>query len=93
MSSQLYENTLSVEVDASDWDSYTGGIKSTCGTGKTNHAVQVVGMYRDSDTSGYWYLRNSWGTSWGDKGYMYLKMFDNLCYITKSPIHTSAEKY
>jgi len=31
---------LSVAIDATDWNTYTGGIKSQCGT-NVNHAVQV----------------------------------------------------
>lgn len=32
----------------------------------TNHAVVVVGY---NDNGGYWIVRNSWGTGWGDNGY------------------------
>jgi len=39
------------------------------------HAVVCVG-YNDNlsqnGITGYWIMRNSWGTSWGDKGYFYL---------------------
>jgi uncharacterized repeat protein (TIGR01451 family) len=58
------------------WNSYGGGIFSTdessvCGGG-TNHGVVLVGW---NDSQGVWYLRNSWGTSWGESlagggGYM-----------------------
>lgn len=34
-----------------------------------NHAVIIVG-WDDNNGDGYWFLRNSWGTRWGDKGYM-----------------------
>jgi len=33
------------------------------------HAVLCVGY---NDIEGVWIMRNSWGTSWGDKGYFYL---------------------
>ena len=35
------------------------------------HAVLAVG-YKDDATSGFVTCRNSWGESWGDKGYFYL---------------------
>jgi len=27
----------------------------------------------------YWIVRNSWGTSWGDNGYVYIKIGNNMC--------------
>jgi len=33
------------------------------------HAVLVCGY---DDAHQWWIVRNSWGTSWGDKGYFYL---------------------
>jgi C1A family cysteine protease len=35
------------------------------------HAVLVCG-YNDNLINGMWIVRNSWGSSWGDKGYFYL---------------------
>jgi hypothetical protein len=35
----------------------------------TNHAVAIVGY---DDAGGYWWVRNSWGTGWGDNGYFKL---------------------
>ncbi|MBX9694561.1 MAG: hypothetical protein K2Z81_19395, partial [Cyanobacteria bacterium] len=55
---------LSVCVDASSFNTYTGGIMKTCG--KTiNHCVQAVGV--DASTEGYWKVRNSWGPDWGEE--------------------------
>ena len=38
----------------------------------TNHAVSLIGWNDNgnADTDGYWILRNCWGTSWGEDGYM-----------------------
>ncbi|CAI5995015.1 unnamed protein product [Closterium sp. NIES-64] len=43
---------------------------------EVNHAVVVVGFnYTGPDLKGsYWIIKNSWYTTWGDRGYMYLAM-------------------
>ncbi len=54
------------------WYSSEIGIFSTnessqCGSDGTNHVVNLVGW---NDAGGYWILRNSWDTWWGEDGYM-----------------------
>jgi C1A family cysteine protease len=41
--------------------------------------VQAVGI---STTGGYWKVRNSWGTSWGESGFIRLAYGDNTCGLT-----------
>jgi C1A family cysteine protease len=57
---------LSICADASSWSTYRGGIMSHCGQ-SINHAIQVVGV---NSEEGYWKVRNSWGTGWGESGYI-----------------------
>lgn len=45
---------------------------SACGT-EINHVVLVVGY---NSAGGYWIIKNSWYSTWGDKGYLYLPMLD-----------------
>lgn len=52
---------------------FTTNEASTCGSSKINHAVILVGWGTDSTYGTYWILRNSWSSSWGDDGYMYIK--------------------
>lgn len=52
------------------FQNYTGGIFQTNECTQVNHAIVLVGW---DDTYGYWILRNSWGTSWGESGYMRIK--------------------
>merc|ERR1719399_1729472 len=58
---------LSICVDAESWSSYTGGIMKVCGN-SVDHCVQAVGI--NTGSNGYWKVRNSWGTSWGEDGYI-----------------------
>lgn len=37
-----------------------------------NHAVVLVGWDDNVGTNGAWILRNSWGSGWGEEGYMYI---------------------
>ncbi|XP_036425184.1 cathepsin O [Colossoma macropomum] len=72
---------LVVIVDATSWQDYLGGvIQHHCSSRHANHAVLIIGY----DTTGevpFWIVRNSWGTSWGNGGYVYVKMGDNMCGI------------
>jgi len=77
---------LSVCVDAETWSSYTGGILSKCGT-SVDHCVQAVGI----DTSaGYWKVRNSWGTSWGESGFIRLSYGSNTCAVASDANYAGA---
>jgi len=78
---------LSVCLDANNWNSYTGGVMSVCGQ-SVDHCVQAVGV-DTSGTSPYWKVRNSWGTSWGESGYIRLAYGANTCDITNDPTWVS----
>jgi len=76
---------LSVCLDASSWNSYTGGIMKTCGK-SVDHCVQAVGV----DTAGgYWKVRNSWGTKWGESGFIRLSYGSNTCDIANDPTYVT----
>ena len=50
--------------------SYKSGILSlaSCPVKRVDHAIVVVGY----DANSNWKILNSWGTTWGDNGYIYI---------------------
>lgn len=72
----------SITVGASPWHDYKSGIltHANCPSGSTNHAVIAVG-YNKNGNKPYWIVRNSWGTSWGENGYVRMSYGENTCAI------------
>jgi cathepsin F len=70
---------LSICVDAEPWQDYTGGIMmaSDCGS-DIDHCVQLVG-YDMTQSTPFWIVRNSWGTDWGENGYIRLQYGQDTC--------------
>ena len=73
---------VSVAIDASspEFQLYSSGVFSNataccpnCGPNSLNHAVTVVGFSVAGPTP-YYIVRNSWGSSWGDAGYINIAM-------------------
>ena len=69
---------VSVAIDASHMQFYHHGIydEPKCSSKALNHAVLAVGY-----GPGYWLVKNSWGTKWGEEGYIKMKRGGNQCGI------------
>merc|ERR1712156_441000 len=77
---------VSVGIHASDsWQHYHEGVfdEEDC-NGILNHGVLVVG-YGTNEEGDYWLVKNSWGKTWGDQGYIKMsRNKDNQCFIASS---------
>jgi len=83
----LYQQTssssggpVSVCVDASSWQYYTGGVLTSCGD-QVDHCVQLTGYANYGQSGAYWIVRNSWAADWGINGYIYIEIGQDLCAI------------
>lgn len=70
---------VAVAADGS-FANYRSGIFKGSGSRGINHAVNLVGWQDDKTipSGGYWIMRNSWGTGWGEAGYMRISYGANL---------------
>lgn len=53
---------------------YTGGVFNEHSNAKVNHAITLVGW---DDSKNAWRIKNSWGTGWGESGYMWIDYNSN----------------
>jgi len=76
----VYEHgaVVTTVAAAGPFSSYGGGVFSGCTSSSTDHAVTVVG-YGTSGGEDYWLIKNSWGTGWGEGGFIRLKRGVGMC--------------
>lgn len=82
--------SIAIEADTKYFQSYTSGVltSSSCGT-NLDHGVLIVG-YGTENGIKYWLVKNSWGTSWGEQGYVKIARSDStndagICGIAMQP--------
>ena len=87
---------VSVAIDAGEsaFQHYSSGVfTGDCGT-ELDHGVAVVGYGTSDDGTKYWLVKNSWGTSWGEKGYIRMERdidaSEGLCGIAMQPSYPTA---
>merc|ERR1711992_445399 len=81
------DRPVAVAVDASPFQFYSSGILDCRSFHSLNHAVFAVGYNDGSD----WIVRNSWGASWGEQGYVRVGMGGNPCGIADYPAYAIAK--
>jgi len=85
----LYQTgPLSIAVNSQHLQNYKSGIldktSAQCSPDNLNHAVTLVGYGHDNASNkDYWIIKNSWGTSWGEKGYFRIKRGSGTCGVNK----------
>ncbi|XP_030228991.1 cathepsin L1 [Gadus morhua] len=63
--------TVAIDADHSSFMFYSSGIyeEPACNSNNLSHAVLLVGFGSDGGQD-YWIIKNSWGSSWGEGGFM-----------------------
>merc|ERR1712003_402026 len=83
LAAALEQTPVSVCVNAGAWNDYTGGVLTSAACGSMaadaqDHCVMAVGFNTTAPTP-YWIVRNSWSSTWGVEGYIYLEYDKNTC--------------
>jgi len=65
LAAAVNQQPISIAVDASNWQFYSGGILDIEDFNGLNHAVLLVGYTEDA-----WIVKNSWTEQWGEEGYV-----------------------
>jgi len=79
--------SVCIDASQSSFHLYTSGIydEPKCSSYNLDHAVGCVGYGVEGSTK-FWIIRNSWGTDWGEAGYIRMLWKNNQCGVGSSAI-------
>ena len=84
--------SVAIEADRSVFQLYKSGVLKSKLCGKTlDHGVAIVG-YGTLDNTKYWKVKNSWGSTWGQEGYILMERDVDMCGIAQSASYPTGAK-
>ena len=86
--------SVAIEADKSAFQLYKSGVLDSAACGqKLDHGVLTVGYGTDSSLSkDYWKVKNSWGATWGESGYIRMVRGKDQCGIAQSASYPKGAK-
>merc|ERR1719473_1020084 len=84
--------SVAIEADKSAFQLYKGGVldSTSCGE-QLDHGVLAVGYGTDGGKD-YYKVKNSWGATWGESGYIRMVQGKNMCGIADSASYPTGAK-
>ena len=86
--------SIAIEADKSAFQLYKSGVldSPSCGK-KLDHGVLAVGYGSDSDSGkDFWKVKNSWGATWGEQGFIRMVRGSNMCGIASQASYPTGAK-
>ena len=88
--------SIAIEADKSAFQLYKKGVLDNhgCGT-KLDHGVLLVGFGTQKTFFGhkdYWKVKNSWGNTWGEDGYIRMVRGKNMCGVAQQASYPTGAK-
>ena len=85
----LASGPITIGINAGHMQTYRSGVDNPliCLAAMTDHAVLITGYGTDGG-KGYWKIKNSWNTDWGEDGFYRVKRGSNVCGLANDAVHS-----